>query len=104
MSTENKRALEKWNNITGGLKHTLIWYFILSKSFKDSISCKVYNPQKVCSEFVCNCFFSWLDIFVLGCETCMISKNIDMNVIVVTDEMCPKDLYYKDIIFNQVEK
>lgn len=33
----------------------------------------------------------------------IISKNIDMNVIVVTDEMCPKELYYKDIIFNQVE-
>lgn len=103
MSTENKRALEKWNNITIGIKHTLIWYFILSKSFKDSISCKVHNSQKVCSKFVCNCFFSWPDIFVLGCGTCIISKNIDMNVIVVIDEMCLKDLYYKDIIFNQVE-
>lgn len=103
MSTENKRALEKWNNITGGIKHTLIWYFILSKSFKDSISCKLHNSQRVYNEFVCNCFFSWLDIFVLGYGTCIISKNIDMNVIVVTDEMCPKELYYKDIIFNQVE-
>lgn len=92
------------NEITSQVEQSiLIWYFILSKSFKDSISCKVHNSQRVCSEFVCNCFFSWLDIFVLGCETCMISKNIDMNVIVVTDEMCPKELYYKDIIFNQVE-
>lgn len=48
--------------------------------------------------YVPNCFFSGLDIFVLGYGTCIISKNIDM-----TDEMCPKDLYYKDIIFNQVE-
>lgn len=49
---------------------------------------------------MCNCFFLGFDIFVFGCGICIFSKNIDMNVIVVIDEMCLKDLYYKDIIFN----